>query len=102
MKKITSQIVGAFNRSECAKKDNTQSTGHALYLWGHRIAYKENGVLYVSTCGWDTKTTRERLNGIEGVSVQRKRGKLFLNGREWDGYETQVTINIMDVNYFKI
>jgi hypothetical protein len=30
-------------------------------------------------------TTKERLNGLTGISIQQVRGNWFLNGRAWDG-----------------
>lgn len=89
MRKITKEVVGAFNREEGKKIGNTQSLeyqyGVLLFLHGNRIAIKENGKLYVSLCGWDTVTTRERLNGITGVCVTRKKGQTYLNGKPWTG-----------------
>ena len=41
--------------------------------------------LFVSTCGYDTQTTRSRLNALNGVHVQKVRGVLHLNGEPWDG-----------------
>lgn len=58
-------------------------------LHGNRIAWHEplpNGcrALWVSTCGWDTVTTRSRLRAI-GADVTKKGGVLMLNGKAWDG-----------------
>ena len=41
--------------------------------------------LQITTAGWNTVTTRERLNGLPNVSVIQRKGKLYLNGKEWDG-----------------
>ena len=91
MRKITKEVVGAFNRGESRKIGNTQSLeyqyGVSLFLFGNRIALKnrEDNELYVSLCGWDTVTTRERLNGIPGVHVYRQKGQTYLNGKPWSG-----------------
>lgn len=85
MRKITKKVVGAFMRGERAISGNTSTDGYSLYLHGNRIAEKFNGRLYINSCGWDTVTTRERLNGIDGVSVRTKAGQLYLNGEKWDG-----------------
>ena len=42
-------------------------------------------LLLVSTCGYDTQTTRSRLNALRGVHVRKIRGVLHLNGEPWDG-----------------
>lgn len=35
--------------------------------------------------GYATVTTKERLNALEGVGIQQKKGKWYLNGVEWNG-----------------
>lgn len=35
--------------------------------------------------GYQTRTTKERLNGIPDVSVHQKKGQWYLNGYAWDG-----------------
>ena len=44
----------------------------------------------VTTAGWDTVTTRERLNGIPGVRVWRAKNELYLNDAPWHGAWTVV------------
>jgi len=59
-----------------------------LKLFGNRIAYRYNDperTLSITNCGWNTATTKERLNALPDVSIQQVRGEWFLNGREWDG-----------------
>lgn len=90
MRKITQKIVTAFMRGESAKLGNTETNGNALYLHGHRIAYKDGSKIYISTCGWSTNTTKERLNAIPGVSIVQKAGIWYLNGQEWDGNEIAI------------
>lgn len=58
-------------------------------LHGNMIAWHEalpDGcrALWVSTCGWDTNTTRSRLRAL-GADVSKVRGVLMLNGKAWDG-----------------
>lgn len=54
-------------------------------------------MLKIDTCGFWTLTTVNRLNGvltaIAGGCIKRKSGKLFLDGKEWDGREK--TINLL-------
>ena len=95
MRKITQQATKAFVDQCNFKSGNTavESRGGTTYLslHGHYIAtYIEGEGLYVSTCGWNTPTTRERLNGLPGVKVNMVKGQLYLNGEEWDGSVKQV------------
>ena len=68
MKKITENAVNAFvlrktfssgNTTVC-KEENTVS----FILHGNKIASLTGNLLSVSSCGWETPTTKERLNGI--------------------------------------
>lgn len=71
--------------------DNTkvESVGYTriLSLFGNDIAHRKEGTREISIqdAGWKTNTTQERLNGIPGVRLTRKKGVWFLNGEEWDG-----------------
>lgn len=58
-----------------------------MRLHGHEIARREVGsnTIQITNAGYFTNTTKERLNGIPGVSVVQKKGLWFLNGQEWDG-----------------
>ena len=68
MKKITEEAVNKFINKEAFKSDNTQVTIHKetayFYLFGNNIAILDNDELFISTCGYETITTKERLNGI--------------------------------------
>jgi len=95
MRKITKESVNAFLNREKFNKSNMSVTldqGVAyLRLFGNTIAgLNEDGNLYISTCGWNTPTTKERLNALPNVRVNTKAGQLYLNGKEWDGYSTCV------------
>lgn len=61
-----------------------------LYLHNNLIARKryENDVLVsfeITNAGWQSNTTKERLNGLNGVSIYEKKGQWYLNGKKWDG-----------------
>jgi hypothetical protein len=51
-----------------------------------------NHKLTLNTGGWTSNTTKERLNGLVGVSVYQKNFQWFLNGKEWDGNKIEVII----------
>jgi hypothetical protein len=96
MRKITQLAVNAFNYNDKFSLDNTQviidndRNETSLYLHGNLIVRKNMGGLFVSTAGWSTPTTKERLNALNGVSVNTKKGQLYLNGKVWDGSFTNV------------
>lgn len=96
MRKVTKQAVTAFNtfcnqkggdavRTYRASFGNTVVTHENLEtriaLHGNVIARSIGGVLSINLCGWNTNTTRERLNGLNGVSVTTKKGTPYLNGQ---------------------
>lgn len=68
MRAITREAVDAFLNAEPFNKSNTRveiRDGEAfMYLFGNMIAHKYDGGLYITTCGWESNTTKERLNGI--------------------------------------
>jgi hypothetical protein len=90
MRKITKQTVEAFENNQNFKSDNMEVSSdqfmNRMWLHGNLIAVKDhvNDVLKVSLCGWNTNTTRERLNGIPGVNVSTRKGQAFLNGNPID------------------
>lgn len=91
MRKITKEMVNAFNNNLPFKKDNTKVI-HAnnqtlILLHGNLIAVKntKDGFLMIQNCGWFTNTTKERLNALPNVSICQRKGKWFLNGNEWNG-----------------
>ena len=97
MRKITKEAAAAFLAAVQFSKDNTavkidpDSGAAKMYLHGNLIALKhQDGTTLVSTAGWNTRTTRERLNGLPSVSVRTRGGVLYLNGSEWDGNTKQI------------
>ena len=42
-------------------------------------------LLSITNCGWETATTKERLNALPNVRIQQKKGIWYLNDVEWDG-----------------
>ena len=97
MRKITSEAVSAFLERKTFKKSNMEvDQGYGqfrLKLHGNVIAtIDELGVLFVSNAGWATNTTKERLNGIPGVSVHQRNWNWFLNDVEWDGSWKRISV----------
>lgn len=98
MRKITQESVRAFEQNKNFKKQNTQvvcleDTGNIktmMYLHNNLIAVKVNGELYITNAGWKLNTTKERLNGLPGVSIYQKNFVWYLNGKEWNGELTKL------------
>ncbi len=64
MRKITKQITEAFLNGRKLTVGNSMTDGNAIFLHGNKIAWRDEGELYISMCNWGTPTTRERLNGL--------------------------------------
>jgi len=68
MRKITEKACEAFKNNEGLILNNTVITvgfdGTFMYLFGNLIAWKDVDGMYFNLCGWNTHTTRERLNGL--------------------------------------
>jgi hypothetical protein len=96
MRKITEEAVKAFINRKRFKKNNTEvyigEFTTLLFLFSNAIAIKyDDGSIEITTCGWNTRTTIERLNGIDGVSIRKTKKQLYLNNEPWDG--TLIKIN---------
>ena len=90
MRKITRDAVDAFMRRESFKRSNTQVVVHPenthLYLHGNPIAIVDLlGCIKITNAGYQTNTTKERLNGIPTVSIVQKNFQWYLNGTKWGG-----------------
>lgn len=89
MRKITQNAIHAFNNNTPFSQDNTSvhvvNGTTTLLLHGNTIAIKDSSGLRVTNAGWFTNTTKERLNGLLGVSVYQRKGSWYLNGELWDG-----------------
>jgi hypothetical protein len=71
MRKITSDSVNAFFKGNKLNKGNMSvntdmffETDRLMRLHGNAIAWIKGSYLTISDCGWETVTTKERLNGI--------------------------------------
>jgi hypothetical protein len=85
MRQITQKITHAFEGRYALRIDNSRTDGDSLWLFGNRIAEWRRDGLWISNAGWNSKTTKERLNGLTGVSISQRAGTWYLNDREWDG-----------------
>jgi hypothetical protein len=73
MRKVTEKTALALFRGESRTVGNTHTDGTRLYLHGNLIAVRGKGFIKLSLAGWNTPTTRERLNGILDIFGVRAR-----------------------------
>lgn len=99
MRKVTNDAVTAFMSGKKGNFNNTSVSVEGEYvvlrLHGNAIArYREGFPSTVEVCdgGYQSRTTKERLNGIPGVHVYQRAGQWYLNDEVWDGYWTEVAI----------
>ena len=90
MRKITKESIKAFYNREPFKKSNmiveNKEEKTYLKLFNNTIAMlDEANELFITTAGWNSVTTRERLNGLNEVSLGTNKGQLYLNNIPWDG-----------------
>ena len=82
-KNIDYLAAEALENGKRFKMSNTLVENGCMYLHGYQIArIDHNGDLFINLCGWNTLTTRSRLNALKGVDLRQKKHKLFLNGEE--------------------
>ncbi len=98
MRKITQESVDAFMDARKFNKANMEvevlPNVTILRLHGNAIAYRYNDpdrTLSITNAGWQSVTTKERLNGIPNVSIHQNNWVWYLNGEEWDG-------SLIDIN----
>ena len=103
MRQIEKQMNFAISNKGDFRKDNTEvvynsnTNCSSVYLHGHQIATFEHNLKAVklSSCGWQTNTTKSRLNAIldevkYGCKVFQKNWNWFVSYNEdtqdfWDG-----------------
>lgn len=92
MRKITKEASDAFMSSTPFKKANMEIEVLPLVtimqLHGNAIAFLHNDpnrTLHITNAGWESNTTKERLNSLPGVSIYQKNGEWYLNGEKWNG-----------------
>ena len=104
MRLITEQSVKAFLNGNKFNKSNmsveVEPNVTVLKYQGNAIAYKYNdpkNTISITNCGWESTTTKERLNGVielSGLNIGRiyqKNWVWYLDGKEWNG-------NLIDIN----
>lgn len=96
MRKITQSAYQAFIHKKPFAKSNTavqvSEDGSVVKLLLHDnvIAKQVNGTLSITSAGWPTNTTKDRLNALPGVCIHQAKGVWYLNDLFWDGSWTEV------------
>ena len=92
MRLITHESVTAFLNGEKFNKSNMNVTVEPnvtiLKYQGNAIAYKYNDpnkTIAITNCGWESTTTKERLNGLPNVTIYQRKKVWYLKDKEWDG-----------------
>ena len=92
MRQITSDSIKAFMNAKPFNRQNMSvevlPNVTILKLHNNAIAYKYNDpekTLSITNCGWFSRTTKERLNGLPNVNIYQENFEWFLNGKKWDG-----------------
>ena len=85
MRKVTQQIKRAFEQGTSLKVGNTETDGKTVWLHGNAIIKRDpQGFVRWSLAGWNTPTTRERVNGIVNAGVHQVDFEPVLNGEVID------------------
>ena len=98
MRKVSEITVKAFLNNKYASVGNTIANSVNLQLHGNIIAWKEKGCIFIKDCGWQTVTTKERLNILLSIlnvpTLRQKKGQwFFTNGNKWNGIAKLVMLN---------
>ena len=81
MRKITQQIKSAFESRQAKSCGNTTTDGNAVFLHGNKIIERREDGIYATLAGWNTPTTRERVNGITGAGFHQVDFCAMRNGK---------------------
>ncbi len=87
MRKVSSAVMRAFLKGKACKVKATETDGQTVWLHRNRIAWKEDGKIFVTLAGWNTVTTRDRLNALCHLLEQKSRFSQRKFGPYFDGQE---------------
>lgn len=95
MRQITKDSINAFMNRKTFTRQNMKvremNGKFYLKLHGNIIAVlHQDNTLQITNAGWQSNTTKERLNGLWCVDIQQKNFVWYLNGQEWDGQLTTI------------
>lgn len=85
MRKITERIKKAFEQGTSLKIGNTRTDGTSVWLHGNEIVRRDpSGLVFATLAGWNTPTTRERVNGITDMGFHQVKFCACLDGQPVD------------------
>ena len=85
MRKITQRIRKAFLNGQSLTIGNTKTDGKSVWLHGNEIVKTSaNGQVWATLAGWNTPTTRERVNGITDLGFHQVNFEPILDGHPVD------------------
>ena len=97
MSKITLKSAQAFANNVESAIDNTTVSREGMFLFGNHIAKREGyGVIAINFCGYPTRTTSDRINGILSELTNGKIKVGIKNGRPELRYRTGEKVTIAD------
>jgi hypothetical protein len=64
MRATTKTVMSAFLDGRSKTVKNTRTDGRTVWLHGHAIIRRDGSGIEFTLAGWNTVTTRERLNGF--------------------------------------
>jgi hypothetical protein len=85
MRKVTREIIAAFDLRQPLRRSNTRTDGDSIWLFNNKIVERRDDGIWITVAGWSSRTTIDRLNGLLGVHITYRRGQLQLNGQDWNG-----------------
>ena len=83
MRIITKEIVKAFMNGEGRSIGNSSTDGKTMLLHGHTIARKTGVYVQINNCGYETNTTKERLNGLLDYIGLKDSHRIYQRNFEW-------------------
>lgn len=74
MRQVSKQIKEAFMNGQSKTLGNTTTDGKRVLLFGNEIIRKETDGHSFTCCGWNSRTTLERINSILGTNLHTQKG----------------------------
>lgn len=99
MRKIESSLINALRLGREFKSSNTTidntDHGQVVRLHGNKIAQLDGTTLYLTSAGWETTTTKSRLNAILSALIPGAR--IFAKDYTWFLTYNNKTVEFADV-----
>jgi len=105
MRKVSIRAKKAFDEGRRLSMGNTKVISSlettSIYLFGHEIVRKDYEGLKITTAGYNTKTTIDRLKAF--VNIRMSKGSVIVNEKfEWNGEWLNLTEYEQDNNLYSL